>query len=178
MSRYISLVVFVLCVASTYAIKVVDIDTICKDEDVNTSLCITLLKSKQGADLLTLAQYTIDVLYTEVNNTVKLIKTLIHQFDKDPTAKSHYRECFELFAKPNGAAAVVEEIENKMKGGDYDGMREMTLSITGDYDTCINDDSPGAIPYPDKSLLPKYAKVVNDVANILYVISKFLMGNV
>ncbi|XP_004516518.2 uncharacterized protein [Cicer arietinum] len=158
--------------------KVVDIDTICKNEDVNTSLCITLLKSKQGADLLILAQYTIDVLYTEVNNTVKLIKTLIYQYDKDPKAKSHYKECFNLFGEPNGAAGDIEEIENRMKDGDYGGMSRKVLSITIDYESCIEGEYPTDTPYPDKSLLPKYAKGVNDVASILFVISNYLIGNV
>ncbi|XP_073221581.1 pectinesterase inhibitor 1-like [Cicer arietinum] len=178
MSRYISLVVLVLCVASSYAMKVVDIDTICKHEEVNTSLCITLLKSKQGADLLILAQYTIDVLYTEVNNTVTLINTLIHQYYKDLEAKSHYIKCVNLFGEPNGAAGDIKRIESTMKDGDYGGMNEKVLSILIDYDSCINGEYPTDTPYPDKSLLPKYAKVVHDVAFILFVISDYLIGNV
>ncbi|XP_073221580.1 uncharacterized protein [Cicer arietinum] len=158
--------------------KVVDIDTICKDENINTSFCITLLKSKQGADLVTLAQYTIDDLQIEVNNTVNLIKTLIHQYDKDPQAKSHYVECFDLFGGPNGAVANFEDMENTLKGGDYHGMIEAVYGVLVAYESCIEGESPGEIPYPDKSLLPKYAKVVEDVAYIILAITKFLMGNV
>ncbi|XP_073221579.1 uncharacterized protein [Cicer arietinum] len=144
--------------------KVVDIDTICKKENVNTSVCITLLKSKQGADLLTLAQHTIDVLYIEVNNTIKLIKTLIHQYDKDPEENPITDN-------------VLIFLANRM-GGDYGGINEKVLSILTDYECCINGASSSEIPYPDKSLLPKYAKVVDDVASILFAISEFLIGNV
>jgi hypothetical protein len=70
------LLVFFLCASSSYAAKVVPVNVICQKAK-NPSFCSNLLNSKSGADLITLAQYTIDVVRVDMTNTVKLINTLI-----------------------------------------------------------------------------------------------------
>jgi pectinesterase inhibitor-like protein len=87
------MVVFLLCVVSSYAVKVVDVDTICKNVTSNPSFCFTLLKSKHAADLVTLAQYTIDVARSNVTNVVNLIKKLISQSGSDLNPKNCYENC-------------------------------------------------------------------------------------
>jgi len=67
--------VFLLFVASSYASQDVDVQYICKGTK-DPSFCLALLKSKPngvGGDLKSLAQYTLDVLHTNVSNTLTLI---------------------------------------------------------------------------------------------------------
>jgi pectinesterase inhibitor-like protein len=90
-------VVFLLYVSFTYATKIVDVNTICKNT-MNPSFCSALLNSNPGAsqDLVTLAQYTIDVAHTNATNTINLIKKLIAQKGSSE-AHMHYHSCLFFF---------------------------------------------------------------------------------
>jgi len=176
MIRFSSLVVvvFLLSCVSSYASKVVDVDTICKNVD-NSSFCLTLLKSKHGADLVTLAQYTIDVTHIELNNTINLLRKLISQSGGDPKAKAHYEYCLSLFGTGNGGAiSSLKNAQQYLKNGDYFSLRVEANNIIADHSDCINGGTPGIPAYPDKSILPKYAEVVFNVADIMLFISLFL----
>jgi pectinesterase inhibitor-like protein len=169
------MVVFLLCFVSSYAVKVVDVDSICKNVTDNPSFCFTLLKSKHGADLVTLAQYTIDVARINVTNIVNLIKTLISQSGSDPKAKSHYENCLSSFGtENNGALSMLVDAEQYLKNRDYDEFGEQVVGLFADYTSCIETDSPDDPPFPDKSLLPKYAGVFRDVVEIMNVIWLYL----
>ncbi|MCI15096.1 pectinesterase inhibitor 2-like, partial [Trifolium medium] len=160
-------VVFLLCVVSSYAIKVVDVDTICKNVNDNPPFCLNLLKSKNGTDLVTLAQYTITVARIDLTNTVNVINKLISQSGSDLKAKDHYEYCLSLFgAGGGGALCLLGDGEQYLKNGDYDSFNVQVNSIIADYSDCINGGTPGIPPYHDKSVLPKYAEVVHDVVDI------------
>jgi hypothetical protein len=47
--------------------------------------------------------------------------------------------------------------------------------LFAEYISCIKTDSPTDPPFPDKSLLPKYAGVFHDVVEIMSVISIYLL---
>ncbi|PNX71615.1 pectinesterase inhibitor 2-like protein [Trifolium pratense] len=154
--------------------KVVDVDTICKNVADNPSFCLTLLKPKQGADLVTLGQYTIDVARIKLTNTINLIKKLISQSGSDPKAKDHYEYCLSRFGAEGGAFSRILDSEKCLKNGDYFGFGGEVDRIIADYSSCITGDSPSDPPYPDKSLLPKYAGIFLDVVEIMLAISFFL----
>ncbi|WJX58946.1 hypothetical protein P8452_44346 [Trifolium repens] len=168
------MVVFLLCVVSSYAVKVVDVDSICKNVTDNPSFCFTLLKSKHGADLVTLAQYTIDVARINVTNIVNLIKTLISQSGSDLKAKNYYENCLSSFGTEHGAVGRLVDSEQYLKNRDYEEFGYQVDRLFADYQSCIETDSPDDPPFPDKSLLPKYARVFHDVIEIMNVISLYL----
>ena len=51
------------------------------------------------------------------------------------------------------------------------GLRVQASSIIAEYSSCITGGTLGVDPYPDKSILPKYAQVVFNVADIMLFIS-------
>ncbi|KAL5080623.1 hypothetical protein RYX36_009044, partial [Vicia faba] len=75
--------------------KIVPVNMIC-ERVKNPSFCSNLLYSKSGADLITLAQYTIDVVRANMTNTVNLINTLIAS-SHSLNALSHYKLCLKVF---------------------------------------------------------------------------------
>lgn len=157
------------------ATKVVDVDTICK-EVTNSSFCSSLIKSNPGggADLLNLTQYTIDVVRTNVSNTINLINTLIAQSDNNMEAKYHYQRCLYYFGKDEGALHEVVDAQEYLKNGDYEGVNECAKGIMVYVEKCISGDDEGD-SYSDTSLLPKYADVVENVAEIIFHISNYLV---
>jgi pectinesterase inhibitor-like protein len=169
------MVVFLLCAVSSYA-KVVDVDTICKNVNDNPPFCLNLLKSKNGSDLVTLAQYTITVARIDLTNIVDLINKLISQSGSDLKAKDHYKYCLSLFGTGNGGAlSLLGDGEQYLKDGNFFEFNVQVNSIIGDYSDCIDGGTPGDPPYHDKSELPKYAEVVHDVVDILSAIALFLV---
>jgi pectinesterase inhibitor-like protein len=170
------LVVFLLCDVSSYAMKVVDVGTICKNVNDNPSFCLTLLKSKNGTDLVTLGQYTIEVARIDLTNTVNLIKKLISQSGSDIKAKAHYENCLSLFGTGDGGAlSELVDAEKYLKSGEYISFRVQVNNMIADYSDCITGGDPSVPPYQDRSVLPKYAEVVHDVVDILFAITIFLL---
>ncbi|CAL0323686.1 unnamed protein product [Lupinus luteus] len=162
---------------SSYAAKVVRVNDICKKSQ-NPSFCLTILTSKPGgvagADLVTLAQYTIDIVRGNLTNSVALIKTLISNSGNDATAKSHYQQCLMFFGDKEGALVDIDYTQELLKKGDYFGVNTATSAVIVDVDNCINGEDPEQHPYPDKSDLPKNADYIDKVLEILLVISQFL----
>lgn len=178
MSRFsLIALVFLLCVALSSATKVVDIGTICKKAK-DPSFCLKLLKSKPGGasgDLVSLTQYTIGVLRTDITNTINLIKKLSTQ-SSDRKAKTHYKNCLSNFGESEGALGEVFEAQQLLKSGDYSGVNLHASSIMTDVDDCISGDSPGSQPFHDTSVLPKYARVVTQVSQIILILTNFLLN--
>jgi pectinesterase inhibitor-like protein len=173
---YIVVMVLFLCVTSLYAAKVVDVGTICKKVK-NPSFCVTLLNKMPGPnrDLLSLAQYTIVVARVNVTNTINLINTLIANSGSNADARNHYKTCLGHFKEDGGSViAMVDEIQQYLKVGDYVSAR-LSASAIGVYvDACISGESPSDPPYHDTSLLPKYADIVDQVAEVIFNILNFL----
>ncbi|KAJ1397027.1 Pectinesterase inhibitor domain [Sesbania bispinosa] len=174
--------VFLLFVASSsYEAKVVEVNVICK-ETQNPSFCSSLLNSRPcgtGADLVSLAQYTIDVVRSNVTNSITLIKSLIAQSANDSKASAHYKLCLEFFSSDACALGSVEDTEKRLKEGDYQGVNLGASAVWTSVDSCISGDapSPSEPPYPDHSLLPKYASVIEQVVQIILSISILLLHN-
>ncbi|XP_004516884.1 pectinesterase inhibitor 1-like [Cicer arietinum] len=169
--------VFLLCVTSSYAVKVADIGTIC-NKATNPSFCINLLKSKpDGAtgDLVSLTQHIIDVVRTDIKNTINLITKLNRQ-SSDPKTKTHYKNCLLYFGSNVGALSEVSEIQQHLKSGDYNIVNMRAGNIMFYVDLCISGDAPGIPPFPDHSNLPKVAGVVIQVAQIILILSNFLLN--
>ncbi|WJX37228.1 hypothetical protein P8452_25010 [Trifolium repens] len=161
MVRFSSLVVvFLLCVVSSYATNDVDVHAICK-KATKPSFCLNLLNSKPrgaGKDLVCLASYTIGVLRTDMSNTFSLITKLIEQSGSDPKKQNHYKNCLSRFGTDDGALGEVVEALQLLKDMDYNGVNMHMSSIMSDIDDCVYGDSPSN---DDNSMLPKHADVVN-----------------
>ncbi|CAL5191367.1 unnamed protein product [Lathyrus oleraceus] len=167
-------IVFLLCVASSYAVKTVDVDTICKGAK-NPSFCLTLLNSKAGAsqDLVSLAQYTIDVTLANTTNTIKLLNKLISKSGGDAEAKYHYHACLVHF---DAIARLLEVTPYFLKMKNYDKVFKDAISVRIHVGSCISGDSPGDphYPYHDPSILPKYANMVDQVALVFIAVLQHL----
>ena len=169
--------VLILFDASSYATKVVEVNTIC-NRTTNPSFCSNILNSRPGgaigAELVTLAQYTIDVVRANVTNTINLIKSLIANAS-DPNAKDHYNTCLTHFSYNEGALGEVEYTAQMLKTRDCQGVNVAAAGIASNVEYCISGDSPSDPPYYDPSVLPRYANFVEQAAEIICVISTYLM---
>ncbi|CAL0322706.1 unnamed protein product [Lupinus luteus] len=159
------------------ASKVVDVKDICaKARD--PKFCSTVLNSKpggtKGADLISLAEYTINFARIKATNTVTLINTLIAKSDNDPKAKNHYKTCLTHFNKDEGALKDINHVQELLKKGDYFGVNTAASAVITDVDDCIKGEGPGEPAHPDKSNLPQQAVVVQKVASIILIISNLL----
>ncbi|XP_073222050.1 uncharacterized protein [Cicer arietinum] len=166
------LLVFLVCVTSTYAVKVVDIDTICKNVK-NHSFCSNLLNSKPGAkeDLVSLTQYTIDVLHDNITNTVNLINKLIVQSAGNFNLTYHYQSCLSVFGIKNGGALqLIEEVKKLFKTRNYTAVITYLNDISFDALACLVTNSPS-----DTSVLSKYVDDVKQVTDIVRIILSYLM---
>lgn len=166
--------VLLLCVTSSYSSKIVEVNVICQKAK-NPSFCSTLLNSKpggtNGADLVSLAQYTIDVLRVKLTNTVKLINTLISRSGKDVKALTHYKNCLKYYFADGGAIFVLGNIQRVLKEGNYNLMSVGANDIIHDISDCINDPN-----YHDTSSLPNYGQVALQIDQIIQIIAGFLMS--
>ncbi|XP_058776342.1 pectinesterase inhibitor 2-like [Vicia villosa] len=164
------LFVFFLCATSSYAAKVVSVNDICQKAK-NPSFCSNLLNPKSGADLVTLAQYTIDVVRADITNTVKLINTLIAS-SRSANALNHYKLCLKVFVNNGGALFVLENIQRVLMEGNYQLMNVGANDIITDINNCINDPS-----FQDTSSLPKSAGDALQADQIIQILSTFLLSN-
>jgi pectinesterase inhibitor-like protein len=167
------LILFLSLVAFSDSIGITDVNAICQ-KSRNPTSCYKLLNQKSGADLVTLAQFTIDTTRADVSNAINLINTLISQA-KDPKAKQHYQLCLSQFGS-EGALKDVQRSQQLLMEKDYSGLSSAASSVFTDVDDCIRGASPSDPPYPDPSMLPQYANVVLDVVDITLVISNMLNG--
>ncbi|KEH18979.1 putative pectinesterase inhibitor domain-containing protein [Medicago truncatula] len=176
MVRFLSImVVFLACVASSYATNVVNVQEICK-KATNPSFCSTILESKPGGagkDLVSLASYTIDVLRTNVSNTISLITKLAAQSGSDSLKQNRYKNCLSRFGMDDGALGEVEEAQKVLKDSDYNGVNMHITSVMTAVDECLSKDSS---PDNDTSLLPKDVECVNQIAQIILIISNVLLN--
>ncbi|CAK8532126.1 unnamed protein product [Lathyrus sativus] len=168
------LVVFVLCVSSSYAAKEVDVDTICKEVS-NSTYCSALLNSKSGEsrDLISFAEYAIEAARVNVTNTLELIKNLIANSGSNVEAKRHYEMCLYHFDEEY-ALGLVNEALDYVKSGAYESARQNAWAIQSHATDCVSGESPGETPYPDPSQLPNYAQLVTQTSEIFAHIVKFI----
>ncbi|KAE9599802.1 putative pectinesterase inhibitor domain-containing protein [Lupinus albus] len=83
---------FLLFAAPSSASKVVDVEAICAQAP-DPKFCSSVLNSKlggaKGADILSHAQYTINVHRVKATNTNNLVSVLIANSGNNPKAKAH-----------------------------------------------------------------------------------------
>jgi hypothetical protein len=77
------------------------------------------------------------------------------------------------FGTDDGALGEVAEALQLLKDMDYNGVNMHMSSIMSDVDDCVYGDSPSN---DDTSMLPKHADVVNQVAQIILIISNMLLN--
>ncbi|XP_057423673.1 pectinesterase inhibitor 1-like [Lotus japonicus] len=166
---------FLLFVASSHAAnKVVGVGELCK-QTKNPSFCLGLLNSNPGGkDLVSLGQYTIDVVRANATNTITLLKSLVAKSGRDPKANAHYKKCLEHFESDEGVLGDIQDTQEALKSGDYLGVNVHASALLDEVDDCISGESPGESPFPDRSLLPKYGGVMQQITSIILVISKYL----
>ncbi|MED6148239.1 hypothetical protein PIB30_051225 [Stylosanthes scabra] len=175
-----SMLLFLFFVQSTNATtKIVEVKIIC-NQTLNPSFCSKILNSKpggaDGADLTTLANYTIGVVRSNVTNTIRLIKFLIRN-STDSDAKNHYELCLTHFGYEEGALGKVDYAEKMLKVKDYRGVNVAASGVIAFVEGCVSGDSPSDPVFPDHSLLPRFAEYVVHVAEIICVISNYLSGD-
>ncbi|KAK7258744.1 hypothetical protein RIF29_24328 [Crotalaria pallida] len=170
--------VLLLFVVFSHATKVVEVPVICNQTE-NPPFCTNFLNSipggATGKDLVSIAQYTIDVVRENITNSIKLIKSLISQNASDPKKKKHYQLCLDIFEET--ARDDLEETQESLKMRNYFDLNTAAGAIAFSVDLCITNASmtPGDPPYQDSSLLPKYADVIEKVIDITLVISNILL---
>ncbi|WJX29732.1 hypothetical protein P8452_18339 [Trifolium repens] len=168
-------IVFLLYVASSYArTNIVDVQAICKPAQ-DPSFCFTFLKSRPGGpgkDLGDLESYTLGVLRTNVSNTITLITKLITQSGSDLNKQNHYKICLQYFGDEEGALGFVKRAQQDLENSDYIDVNLKAAVVSDFADDCLWGDN---IPIKDTSLLPKYASVVKNIAEIIAIISNMLM---
>lgn len=173
MARFsFSAIVFLLCVASSCAAQVVDVHTICKKTS-NPSFCLSILNSSSNKDLVNLEQYTIGVVRTKVTGTITLINTLIARSGSNPKATQHYKSCLLHFGN-EGALGEVASVQQSFMKKDYFGVNTHATALMTQASNCESASDPS---FHDPSMLPKYAQVVAQVAEIILTISNFLIHN-
>ncbi|KAK7290992.1 hypothetical protein RIF29_05819 [Crotalaria pallida] len=171
---------FLLFASSSHASnKVVDVNVICK-QALNSSFCLNVLNSKpggaKGADLITLAQYTIDVVHSNLTNTINLIKTLIAQNRNDKKAEDYYENCLTVFAGKMGTLPNIEKSQESLKKGDYQSVAFDATSCRIGITVCLDEMNPKGPSYDDKSKLPQYVEVLDQVSYMMSLLARFLMG--
>lgn len=176
MIRFAILVVlFHFCFTPSYATKGVDVEAICMKSKI-PSFCVTLLKSKPGGvgeDLSSLAKYTIDVLRTDVSNTIDLLTKLIAKSDGDPMKQNKYKNCLSLFGSEDGALSEVEEALQMLKNLDYNGLNVHMSVVMTNTDECLTGNSEDSSDQ-DTPELSKNVGVVDQVAQIILIMSNML----
>ncbi|OIV90428.1 hypothetical protein TanjilG_11782 [Lupinus angustifolius] len=178
-SLFFSLVLLSLLLATPSSTsKVVDVKVICTRSQ-DSSFCSKILNSKPGgansADLISLVQYTIDVARVDATDTLNLINTLIAKSGSDQKAKDHYTKCWTHFNKDEGALSDIDRVQDLLKKEDYIGVNTAASAIITNINDYIVGEDPEDPPYTDKSNLPQFVDVVKKVADIILVISKYLI---
>ncbi|XP_045797902.1 pectinesterase inhibitor 2-like [Trifolium pratense] len=171
MSRLSSiLVVFLLCVAFVYAVKFVDVNTICKKAK-NHSFCSALLNSNpsKSRDLVSLALYTIHVGHINATNALNLSDTLVAKSSHDLEAYTYYSVCSNDFKE---IVNILKVAQVDLKSKNYKYLSIHVENIRTHVSNCIDAKYP--IAYPDPSLLPKYAAIVDQDAQIFSIIANYL----
>ncbi|XP_015971869.1 pectinesterase inhibitor 1-like [Arachis duranensis] len=176
---FLVVLLFLLFAQSSNATnKIVEVNKIC-NTTIHPSFCSKILNSKPGgtnrADLITLVNYTIGVVRSNVTNTIRLIKSLIRN-STNSDAKDHYELCLKHFDYDEGALGEVEYAEKMLKAKDYQGVNVAASGVMATVDGCVFGDSPSDPVFPDHSLLPKYAEYVKQVADIICAICNYLTG--
>ena len=115
---------------SSHANKVVEIGVICNHTDglrVTREFCLKLLNSiplEPGTDLVTIAQYTTDILRNNVTNIISLLNDLIAESGSDPEEKHYLEVCLSCYNGDHGALHDIEVIQQGLKSGDYARMEK------------------------------------------------------
>lgn len=176
MSNFFSSLVlaFLLFVASFDATnKIVSISELCK-QTKNPLFCSTLLNSSPGEkDLVSLGQFTIDVVRADVTNAITLLKSLVEISSRDPKAKAHYENCLKFFGE--GAIDDIDDTQQALQMRDYLAMGVHASSLLDRVGNCVSG-APGEPVFHDPSLIPKFCDVIEQVTSIILVISKDLRG--
>ncbi|RYR05704.1 hypothetical protein HN51_041951 [Arachis hypogaea] len=181
---------FLFLDATPYAAKIVTVEEICKNPNPAYALtfayCSNLLNSipggAKGANVDSLAQYTLEVLQSNLTNTVNLLKSLIANSSTSPDLLDVYHICLNNLDDiggrgQQGALAEIKAIKNGLKQHAYG------LVISGLHDTlfylrsCTSVDhgTPNR-DFHDPSLLPQYTGDILKVIGILDAISGYLFS--
>ncbi|MED6210484.1 hypothetical protein PIB30_064550 [Stylosanthes scabra] len=155
--------------------KVVKVETICNGT-VLSSFCSDLLNSKpggaKGADIDSLAQYTIEVLRSNLTNTVNLLKSLTAN-SSDHTLVDVYYGCLGNLNVGDGALGEIDPMQRNLKAYDYNAVTFGLNDIIHDNDDCMSNDQES----DDPSRLPHYTDDILKVTVVLSLISKYWFSN-
>ncbi|OIV89989.1 hypothetical protein TanjilG_00367 [Lupinus angustifolius] len=66
------------------------------------------------------------------------------------------------------------DTQERLKARDYFGVITSAASVIANIEYCISGEDPQDPPYPDKSKLPQYVRFIEQIVEIILVISKYL----
>ncbi|XP_057720318.1 uncharacterized protein LOC130934802 [Arachis stenosperma] len=166
--------VFLFFHASSCAAKVVEVEEICSKTGDISSYCKAILNSKpggaEGSDLDSLAQFTIEVLRSNITNTTTFLKSLIAR-GGDPDLLDVYDGCLDNLSGDRGALNEIDRMQQSLKARSYKAVTTGLNKVDQDNADCFNDFKDPALR--DPSALPQYTRQISQATTIIKAISTF-----
>ncbi|KAA0057115.1 pectinesterase inhibitor-like [Cucumis melo var. makuwa] len=142
------------------------VSTICPKIS-NPPFCSSVLKSVGTTDLKGLVVYTLNLAHTNARKSLTLAK-LLATTTTNPQLKQRYSSCAESYDE---AVGDIENAQKDLALGDFNAVNIATSGAMTEIDDCQDKFTQ---PLKDTSLLLKNGKTLNDICNIILVISNLL----
>ncbi|XP_050935237.1 pectinesterase inhibitor-like [Cucumis melo] len=144
-----------------------DVVSIICQKTSNPPFCSSVLKVAGTTDLKDLAVYTLNFAHTNARKSLTLASSLA-KTTLNPQLKQRYSTCAESYDE---AIVDIENAQKDLALGDFNGVNIVTSGAMIGIDDCQD---KLAQPPKDTSLLLKNGKTLNDICNIILVISNLL----
>ncbi|XP_010548973.1 PREDICTED: pectinesterase inhibitor 1-like [Tarenaya hassleriana] len=165
---FLSSLMFLLFIGSSYAITAADINAIC-GKALNPSFCLKYLKSNPkilASGLPDVAKITIDSAQTSASKTFKQIQSIV-QKTTDPKSKQAYTSCLDNY---ESVVDTLDEAKEHLAAGDP---ASVNIKVSGAMDgpeSCL-DDLKNIKADPS---VVKNSEYIGNVCGITLVISNML----
>ncbi|XP_010543937.1 PREDICTED: pectinesterase inhibitor 1-like [Tarenaya hassleriana] len=136
-NAFLSSLMFLLLIGSSYAITAADINAIC-GKTLNPSFCLKFLKSNPkilAAGLPAVAKITIDSAQTSASKTFKRIQSIV-QKTTDPKSKQAYTSCLDNY---ESVVDTLDEAKEHLAAGDPVSVNVKVSAAMDGPDSCLDD---------------------------------------
>ncbi|KAA0054581.1 pectinesterase inhibitor-like [Cucumis melo var. makuwa] len=144
------------------------VSTICPKTS-NLPFCSSVLKSAGTTDLKGLAIYTLNLAHTNARKSLTLANSLAKS-TTNPQLKQRYFSCAENYDE---AVGDIENAQKNLALGDFNAVNIVTSGAMTEINDCQD---KLAQPSKNTLLLLKNGKTINDICNIILVVSNLLRG--
>ena len=125
------------------------------------------------ADLVTIAQYTTDILRNNVTNIISLLNDLIAENGSDLKEKHYLEVCLSCYKGEHGVLHDIEVIQQGLKSGDYSHVEKAMEGIFLSNIRCFfQKEQP-----KHQFLLEEYGDILHLVSVVLHTMLYFLENN-